>query len=174
MNDAKPSKSARKREYLVLQALGEKLIRLTPSELATMPLDDPLLRAVVDAKSMRSHSALRRQRQLIGKLMRNADAARIESTLEALGRQDRLAKSVFHAAEKWRDRICAEGPAALAEFRDFTGCDNERLPRLLQEHDTAANEVSARALRRRIFRELHDELMRTSENSRNPDQEITQ
>lgn len=174
MNDAKPSKSALKREYLSLQALGEKLIRLTHSELAAMHLDDPLFRAVVDAKSIRSHSALRRQRQFIGKLMRNADAARIESTLEALGRQNKLAKNIFHAAEEWRDRICAEGPQALAEFRDFTGRCNDRLRGLLQEQNTAADEASVRAVRRRIFREIHNELTRMNGNSRNPDQEAQQ
>lgn len=174
MNDAKPSKSALKREHLALQALGEKLLRLTPSELASMHLDDPLLTAVVDAKSIRSHSALRRQRQLIGKLMRNADAARIESTLEALGRQDRLVKNVFHAAEEWRDRICAEGPPALAKFEESAGRDNERLRSLLREQDTAANETSVRAVRRLVFREIHDQLTRMNENSRNPDQATEQ
>lgn len=169
MNGAKPSKSALKRESLALQTLGEKLMRLTQSELESMQLDSPLLRAVVDAKSIRSHSALRRQRQLIGKLMRSADAARIESSLDALTRQDRLARSLFHAAEAWRHRICTEGAPALAEFTVFTGRDNARLRDLLQEQETAAHEAAVRAVRRRAFREIHDELMRMKEHPHYPD-----
>lgn len=171
MNNLKPSKSERKREQLALQALGEKLIRLTLPELDSMHLDDALWQAVVDAKGMHSHGALRRQRQLIGKLMRNANGMEIEAALEVLERQDRLDKNTFHAIEDWRDRICAGGPAACAEFTAFTGHDNSRLESLLRMLDNAANESGKRAVRRRIFREIHDELTKTHEHSQNADQE---
>ncbi|HEX7718587.1 MAG TPA: ribosome biogenesis factor YjgA, partial [Woeseiaceae bacterium] len=116
MSDAKPSKSARKRQHLALQELGEALIRLGRADLESMPLDDNLLEAVIDAGGIQSHSALRRQRQLIGKLMRDADADVIRASLTALGQADRNATGLFHSAERWRDRILAEGAPAVAEF----------------------------------------------------------
>lgn len=73
MDDLKPSKSARKREYIALQKLGEELIALKPSELDSLPLDESLLEAVMEAKQMKAHGALRRQKQYIGKLMRHID-----------------------------------------------------------------------------------------------------
>ena len=73
MDDLKPSKSARKREYIALQKLGEELIALRESDLDGLPLDDRLREAVMDARQIKAHGALRRQRQYIGKLMRHID-----------------------------------------------------------------------------------------------------
>ncbi len=80
MDDLKPSKSAKKREYIALQKLGEELITLKQSELNGLPLDEGLLDAVLEAQQMKAHGALRRQKQYIGKLMRHIDpeALRIE------------------------------------------------------------------------------------------------
>ena len=73
MDDSKPSKSARKREYLALQKLGEDLIPLLESDLRAMNLDDDLLAAVLEAKRTKKRGALRRQKQYIGKLMGRLD-----------------------------------------------------------------------------------------------------
>ncbi len=73
MDDLKPSKSAKKREYIALQKLGEELITLKQSELNGLPLDEGLLEAILEAQQMKAHGALRRQKQYIGKLMRHID-----------------------------------------------------------------------------------------------------
>ena len=73
MSDSKPSKSARKREYIALQKLGEELIELRESELRHFGLEDKLLEAVLEAQQIKSRGALRRQKQYIGKLMRDVD-----------------------------------------------------------------------------------------------------
>lgn len=166
MNDAKPSKSARKRDQLALQSLGEKLIPLELSELEQLPLHEPLLEAVVHAKKIRSRSALKRQRQLIGKLMRDADAESIEESLRKLGRQDQLSRETFREAERWRDRLVAEGSAAATEFAVQTGLPEESLVALLRELDSAGNEPAKRAVRRRIFREVYKVLEKADTNSK--------
>jgi ribosome-associated protein len=81
LTDTKPSKSAKKREYLALQKLGEELITLRESDLQRMPLDEELRSAVVEARQMKSRGALRRQKQYIGKLMRQIDADPIRQAL---------------------------------------------------------------------------------------------
>lgn len=73
MTEIKPSKSAKKREYLALQKLGEELITLRESELAGLPLDEELLLAIRDAQQITARGAMRRQKQFIGKLMRHVD-----------------------------------------------------------------------------------------------------
>ena len=73
MTELKPSKSARKREYIALQKLGEDLIALKDSDLDCLPLDDNLREAVQEARLIKAHGALRRQKQYIGKLMRHID-----------------------------------------------------------------------------------------------------
>jgi ribosome-associated protein len=158
VNDAKPSKSARKRDHLALQSLGEKLIPLELTELEKMALDEPLFEAVVRAKNTRSRSAARRQRQLIGKLMREANVDSIQSSLDALGRQDRLARDTFREAERWRDRMSVEGAPAAAEFTRRTGRPDANFEKLLRELDAAKSEPAKRSVHRRIFREVHKEL----------------
>jgi ribosome-associated protein len=81
VTDLKPSKSARKREFLALQKLGEQLIALKESDLRQIGLDEDLLEAVLDARQIKSHSALRRQKQYIGKIMRHVDPEPIRSAI---------------------------------------------------------------------------------------------
>ena len=166
MNDAKPSKSARKRDHLALQSLGEKLIPLELSELEQLPLDEPLLEAVVRAKKIRSRSALRRQRQLIGKLMREADAESIEAYLQKLSRQDQLSREMFREAERWRDRLAEEGLEAVTEFSQQTGHPEAQIASLLRELHAGGSEAAKRAVRRRIFRDVYKVLAKVSTNAK--------
>ena len=86
MDETKPSKSARKREYLALQKLGESLIPLQEPDLLAMDLDEDLLEAVLEAKSMKKHGALRRQKQYIGKLMNRVDPEPIKAALARMNK----------------------------------------------------------------------------------------
>ena len=158
MQSPKPSKSARKREHLALQSLGERLIELTDSQLDNLQLDERLLAAVRDARGMRAHGALRRQKQLIGKLMREEDVEPIRAAFDALDRRDNAGKDLFHEAEMWRDRIAAEGDVALHEFHALTGGENRALTEHVKSYAAAANDRARRQLRRRMFGEIHKEL----------------
>lgn len=73
-----------KREYLARQKLGEELIGLKESDLNQLPLDEDLLEAVREARTIKSHGALRRQKQYIGKLMRHVDPEPIREGLAKL------------------------------------------------------------------------------------------
>lgn len=151
----KPSKNARKREQQALQELGEYLIPLKPEELDSIGLNDELLAAVRAAARMKSREALRRQKQLIGKLMRQADADRIRSRLEELGARDRAAKQMFTRAEKWRDRLLADGPEALESFESATGGADPQLRELLGQLAVTLNERTEKTLKRQVFRRVH-------------------
>jgi ribosome-associated protein len=87
VESVKPSKSQMKREYLALQKLGEDLIPLQESDLRAMDLDEDLLDAVLEAKRLKKHGALRRQKQYIGKLMGRVDPEPIYAALERLSRK---------------------------------------------------------------------------------------
>jgi ribosome-associated protein len=82
--ELRPSRSSRKREALALQRLGVALTRLTTTQLAKLTLPEELLEAVMEARRLRSRAALARQRQYIGRIMRQTDAAPIEQALQAL------------------------------------------------------------------------------------------
>jgi ribosome-associated protein len=101
---------------------------------------------------------MRRQKQLIGKIMREIDAAPIQRAIDALGRQSQLGNQVFREGERWRERMIAEGSAAVAEFRALCGDDCEALQRHLRDHATAGSETTRKTAYRQIFREIHAKL----------------
>jgi len=80
----RPSKSSRKRAAHAAQALGERLIALKETDLARLPLPENLLDAVREARRIKARGGLSRQKQYIGKLMRDLDTAAIEDALENL------------------------------------------------------------------------------------------
>lgn len=68
------SRSERKRRAEALQKLGVRLTELRPARLQKLQLPPQLLDAVMEARQLRSRAALARQRQYIGRLMREMDA----------------------------------------------------------------------------------------------------
>ena len=111
----KPSKSQLKRDMTALQELGEELLRLQPSKLKALPLPPALFDAIELAQRITAREGLRRQRQYIGRLMREVDAQPIRDALSVDGARHRVEVAHMHTAEHWRDRLLAE-PKALAEF----------------------------------------------------------
>jgi ribosome-associated protein len=164
VTDAKPSKSSRKRQFSELQQLGELLIGLTDAQLLGTVSEPRLIDAVREARSIRSHGALRRQKQLIGKIMRDIDPIPIRTAIDALGRQTRDDKRLFKEAESWRDRLCTDGIAALPDLLALTGIDNPALRRLVREYSAATRDVVRKTARRQIFREIHKDLRSMVQN----------
>jgi len=113
-----PSKSVLKRDAHRAQALGEQLIALKDAELAALELPEALQEAIVAARTITSRGGGARQRQYIGKLMRDIDLTRVRATLGARAAQSALEAQRFQRAEGWRARLLESGPAALAALRD--------------------------------------------------------
>jgi len=79
----RPSRSARKRAAEYMQKLGVRLVALRESQLDALDLPEELRTALREARRLRGQSALARQHQYIGRLMRALDAAPIEAALDA-------------------------------------------------------------------------------------------
>jgi ribosome-associated protein len=127
--DAVPSKSSRKRDALAAQALGEQLISLPETELAALELPEELLTALEQARRIKSRAAGSRQRQYIGKLMRDIDLTRIAERLAARSEQSWREAELFKRVEAWRERLISE-PQALAELAGLRpGLDEQHLAR---------------------------------------------
>lgn len=159
MAESKPSKTARKREHQALQKLGERLIELTDQETEALPVNDALRDALQMARRIKSHGALRRQKQLIGKLMRQNDAKAIRSVLDAANRRKVADKKLFACCERWRDRIVAEKASGVHAFCTETECDGTRLLELVVALETANTDRARTTLRREIFRAINDVLV---------------
>lgn len=168
MTEHKPSKTALKRRYRELQALGESLIRLDRADVDCLPVSEALKAAVQEAKRMRSHSALRRQKQLIGKLMRDVEPGPLEAALARRAAASNADKRVFADAERWRDRIVREGRAAVVAFEQAAGITSPELADLVDRLARAGSDKDLRTLRRQIFRTLHQTLLTALHNDRLP------
>jgi len=123
-----------------------------------MALSESLLDAILAAKTITAHGAMRRQKQLIGKLMRNTDPDPIRAAIEGFGENDRMMKLVFRDAEAWRERLTSGDGNDLSEFSDLVGRRNEILAREIANWFSATNDETRKHIRRKIFREIHNEL----------------
>ena len=114
--DERPSKSARKRAAHAAQDLGEALIGLRDSELEALDLPERLVEAIRDARRISSRGGGARQRQYIGKLMRDIDLEPIRAALAAASQQSAREAELFKRLEAWREKLIAHGSTALEEL----------------------------------------------------------
>lgn len=158
--EQKPSKSARKRAAHDAQRLGERLVELRDAELERLALPERLVDAIRAARSIRAHGALARQRQLIGKLMRDVDPAPILAALEERGRFAALEAERFRRIEGWRDRLLREGAPGLDALREWRpAADVAALGALLAvARDATAAPASRSTASRELFRKLREVL----------------
>ena len=80
-DNARPSRSARKRQAEALQKLGVRLTLLRAVQLQRLQLPPELLQALLAAQRLRSRAALARQRQYIGRLMREVEPEILDRAL---------------------------------------------------------------------------------------------
>lgn len=158
MSEQKPSKSEMKRHDAALKRLGDQLVDLDPALFDELDLDERLREAVADLRRFKSREAKRRQRQYIGKLMRNVDVEPIEAMLARIADEERREKRLFREAERWRERLLSGDGDALDAFTSATGQDHTEVADLLAALAHAPNEREDRTLRRRLFRAIHGQL----------------
>jgi ribosome-associated protein len=131
-DEQRPSKTVLKQQAHERQALGEALAALTEARLSAIAMPEALRDALHEYQRTRSHEGRRRQRQLIGKLMRQADIAPLqEAVAEAqLGRaQDALA---LHRAEHWRVELVADDEALTRWLAEHPDSDAQQLRSLIR------------------------------------------
>lgn len=107
-----PSKSQIKREHLAFQELGKRIISLPESQFNSLQLDEKLHHAIKEARSIKSNSALKRQRQFVGKIigqLEEDEQSKIIHSLTEFDNHANQAKKYFHALENYRDSIMSKG-----------------------------------------------------------------
>ncbi len=164
-----PSKSSMKRESHALQKLGEALAEMSPAALKALPLPENLRDAIEHLQSIKSRGAARRQRQYLGKVMRNVDAEPIRQAMEVLEQKQHRALSHFHSIERWRDRFLEEGEAAATDFIDkYPATDRQHLRSLVRAASNAGNEEKRVRAARSLFKYLR-EIMTNGSTQANDD-----
>ncbi|ASK26790.1 ribosome biogenesis factor YjgA [Neisseria chenwenguii] len=126
------SKTHMKQQMNDLQDLGMALTKLSTDTLKKIGIDDDLFEAVQAYKKITSNSALKRQAQYIGRLMRDTDPGPIKRYLAKL-RGDNAAHNAFlQRVEQARERLIA-GDDALTKFiADYPHADAGKLRTLIR------------------------------------------
>jgi len=146
------SKSARKREAASLQELGIKLSALPDQEIKALDLPDSLFVALRDLRRLPSHGAQVRQRQYIGKLMRNIDPEPVLAKLAERKQRHDLEIRQFQEIERWRDRLLSEPASGLDELlRAYPQADREALVKLLEKAERERLEQRSPVGARELF-----------------------
>jgi ribosome-associated protein len=128
----RPSKSQLKRDSHALQALGEELAQLPDHRLHTLAAPEALIEAIREYKRTRSHEGRRRQMQLIGKLMRQADPEPLREAVAAMKVPQARETLALHQAEHWRETLIADDGALDRWLAEHPDTDTQQLRSLIR------------------------------------------
>lgn len=115
------SKSELKRQSTAKQDLGVRLCELSSNQLEELELSDSLSRAIRDFikirnKGSKAYGALKRQKQYLGKVMRNLEDDEVDTIKQYFIKLDNHSQQEiqrFHAIENWRDKLLTQGDEAI-------------------------------------------------------------
>jgi ribosome-associated protein len=129
------SKSQLKRESEAQQAVGVRLIDLSPDKLAQLDLPEKLVDAVELARKLlerNERGALKRQKQYIGKLMRSVEIEPIEAKFAEWERGNRAQTVQLHRLEQWRERLLSDENAVEQWVNAYPQTDIQRIRTLIR------------------------------------------
>ena len=115
------SRKQKRGEALEVLALGEKLVSLTPAQLARLPIPEDLLPHIAECKRITAHIAHKRQLAFLAKHMRREEDETLEAIRDALDANSETSRrevAMMHRVEDWRERLLDDGDKALAALLD--------------------------------------------------------
>lgn len=147
------SKTEVKKEMVVLQQLGVKLVGLSDSQLSKMSLPENLLDSIKLAKTITKNGGLKRQLKYIGKLMRYVDPEPIIQVMDDIANGNKKDTQSLHLKEQWRDWLLEGGKDKLTEFlNQYPSADMQRLRQLVRNHNTAKTEDKKKIISRQVYK----------------------
>ncbi|MDR6671903.1 ribosome biogenesis factor YjgA [Xanthomonas sp. 1678] len=154
------SRSQQRRAALEVLTLGEKLVALTPAQLAKLPVPESLIPHIEESKRITSHIAHKRQLAFLAKQMRREDDATLDAIREAMDANSDGARrevAAIHRVEDWRTRLLADGDAALSELlAEYPEADRQRLRQLIRNAKEERLKNKPPHAYRELFRELRE------------------
>ncbi len=141
--EGRASKTEQKKAVQRMAALGEQLAQLSIKQINNLPVEERLIEALLDVRSITSGEARRRQFLRIGKLLRNEDESMILSYLTP---QQGLKKTA--QLQRWVDRMINQGDPVIKEFmKSHNAAEHHPIRQhLLRIHRDIKNQVSAEEL----------------------------
>lgn len=130
--DERPSKTALKKAAHDMQTLGDALAAMPPERLAALPMDENLRDAIVELRRTRSHEGLRRQRQYVGKLMRQADIEPLAQAVAEAQLGSARQTLALHKTEALRLELVGDDAALTHFMAEHPDCDAQQLRSLIR------------------------------------------
>ena len=147
-----PSKSQKKREAEALQKLGGELAKLAPDAFDRVTgLPEDIRDAILEYRRLKSFGALRRQMQLIGKLMRRLDYDAVREAIDRATGASRAAAAAHQRAEKLRDALLTDNNKLTEYVASHPEVDVQQLRTLIR----LARKEKEAAKPPKYFRELY-------------------
>lgn len=128
------SKSQLKREAQALIDFARDIAKLSSNEINMLPLPDDIRSAIEEAQRIKSHSALKRQFQYLGKLFRHIEVEPVRDAYDKIINHYVQDTKHFHRLEQWRDKLINEGDKALGELLvEAPMADRQHIRQLLRQ-----------------------------------------
>ncbi len=150
------SKSQLKRESQAIHKLGKRLTELSAEQLATIPLDEPVLEAIALAhKIQNKRSALKRHFLFLAKLLRARDTDAILAAVASFDKGSQIQIQRHHQAERWRDKILQQGIEAIELLvADYPNADRQKLRQLWRNYNHAKTDTRKLQQARQIYKNI--------------------
>lgn len=126
------SKTQMKKQMDQLQDLGMMLTELSSETLKKINLPEDLYEAIREYKKITANGALKRQRQYIGRLMRDIDPEPIRSFLAKLKGDHQAHNAFLQRVEHARTRLLADDEALTRFMADYPHADAGQLRTLIR------------------------------------------
>ncbi len=168
----RPNKTQIKKDMAVLFALSEEMSELSATQLKCLELPENIHKAVVEVSGMPHKGARKRLLKFVTGQLHKID---VEPILEKLARmKNKSAHAVreHHIAERWRDKLIAEGSNALTELlNEQPQADRQQLRQLLRNAQKEVEAAKPPKSSRLLYRYLKDLFKVTDETVFEDEQE---
>ena len=169
----RPNKTQIKKDMAVLFALSEEMSELSAAQLKHLELPENIHKAVVEVSGMPHKGARKRLLKFITGQLHKID---VEPILEKLARiKNKSAHAVreHHIAERWRDKLIAEGNDALTELlNEQPHADRQQLRQLIRNAQKEAEAAKPPKSSRLLYRYLKNLLKVEGETELEDDAEF--
>ncbi|CAA9892613.1 conserved hypothetical protein [Candidatus Methylobacter favarea] len=153
----RPNKTQIKKSIAVLFALGEEMSKLSAAQLKNLELPEKLYKALSEVAGMPPTGARKRLLKFIAGQLHKMDVEPFVEKLARLKNQSAHAVREHHYAERWRDRLIAEGNEALtALLSEQPNADRQQLRQLLRNAQKEAQAAKPPKSARLLYRYLKD------------------
>lgn len=153
----RPNKTQIKRECDHLLDMGDVILSLKLEEIDSLELPSDLEAAIHTALKIKSRSGLKRQRQYIGKLLRNIDSEAIELQIKKIQHRHDTNTAQFKRLERWRDDLIANDKKALDEIiARFPEIDRQHMNQLIRSAHQEHKQDKPPAASRKLFKYLRE------------------